>query len=462
MREDTVLAPGDEHDGELEALGVVQGHERHGVQFVLEPVDVGDERHRPEELLDPLQPPEIRPVGVAVAHRARLLELGGGRDELLQVLLTTQRLDRAFAAHHVHVAGGVENRLQRRPRPFLGSLPEEVDERDELADRLLGPRREPAVVVGPAQRFEEPDPVRFGVPIDVTDTGVADGALGDVDDPAHRHGVVRVHHDLQVGEDVLHFATVVELHAAYDLIGDAELDEQLLDDAALGVRPVEDGDVAQLHAALLERRDLLRDERRLVLLVLRLEEVDELTLAGVGPQPLRLAAGVVGDDGVGGVEDRLGRAVVLLEQDDLGVRVVLLELVDVADVGAPKCVDRLVGVVGVLVLVDQHVAEPLLVVLEDCRERLEQLHGQHDDVVEIHRGGLHEPLLVEPVRVGHLLVIEAGAVLLEGLEVDQLVLRVGDGRLDLTGRKPLRIHVEVADAQGDEAQRVGLVVDGEG
>ena len=44
------------------------------------------------------------------------------------------------------------------------------------------------------------------------------------------------------------------------------------------------------------------------------------------------------------LEDVLGRAVVLLEQDDLRAREVALELDDVADVGAAERVDRLVGV----------------------------------------------------------------------------------------------------------------------
>ena len=47
------------------------------------------------------------------------------------------------------------------------------------------------------------------------------------------------------------------------------------------------------------------------------------------------------DDGVGGVEDVLGGAVVLLEQDRAGAGVVLLELLDVADRGAAEGVDGL-------------------------------------------------------------------------------------------------------------------------
>ena len=45
------------------------------------------------------------------------------------------------------------------------------------------------------------------------------------------------------------------------------------------------------------------------------------------------------------------------------------------------------GVVGVLVLVDEHEAEGALVVLAAVREALEQLDGLHEQVVEVH--GVH-------------------------------------------------------------------------
>ena len=114
------------------------------------------------------------------------------------------------------------------------------------------------------------------------------------------------------------------------------------------------------------------DEARLVHLVLRPVADDPVTPSDVRPQVLELAVDVVGDDGVGGIEDRLRAAVVLVEDDrDLGKGV--LELDDVAQVGPAEAVDRLVAVaddrdvavaageqqddfvlgdVGVLVLVD--------------------------------------------------------------------------------------------------------------
>ena len=103
---------------------------------------------------------------------------------------------------------------------------------------------------------------------------------------------------------------------------------------------------------------------------------------------------------------RMFGAVVLLHQEDLGVGVVALEVQEVLDRRAAPRVDALVGVahhadvpvlvrqqvhqlvlgpVRVLVLVDEDVPEPLLVVLEDRGVIAEQPNGLGDEVVEVQR-----------------------------------------------------------------------------
>ena len=102
-------------------------------------------------------------------------------------------------------------------------------------------------------------------------------------------------------------------------------------------------------------------------------------------------------------------AVVLLQADGAGVRVVLLEVQDVLDVGATPGVDGLVvvaddhevpelggqqvgdgvlDVVGVLVLVDADLEEAVLVALENARVLGEQLVGLDQQVVKVHGVGL--------------------------------------------------------------------------
>lgn len=207
----------------------------------------------------------------------------------------------------------------------------------------------------------------------------AEAALRHIDDAHEADRVERVVDDAQVREDVLDLLAVVELEAADHRVRDARAHERLLDDARLGVRAVEDGDVT---VGGVEDRALLhdgrRDELRLVAFVHRLVRGQLLARRVLRPELLGLAVHIVLDDGIGRREDVLRRAVVLLELDDRRLRVVLLEVHDVADIGAAPAVDGLVGIaddaevvvarrenlrelvlraVRVLILVDEDVAE---------------------------------------------------------------------------------------------------------
>ena len=134
---------------------------------------------------------------------------------------------------------------------------------------------------------------------------------------------------------------------------------------------------------------------------------------------------------------------------------------EIAMTGGQLLDQHVLGAVGVLVLVDQHVAEALLIAGEHIGEGAEQLDGHHQEIIEVHGGGLEQTLLIEAINVRHLLVKEAIALVGKGLVVDQLVLRLRDHRLHRPGREALGVDVEVFQDQIDQPERIGLVVDGE-
>ena len=162
--------------------------------------------------------------------------------------------------------------------------------------------------------------------------------------------------------------------------------------------------------------DLAGDEGGLFLLVVGLVDDDGVARALLRPEVLLLALLVGGDDPRGAIEDRLGGAVVLLQAHDGRLRVVALEVEDVADVGGAPGVDRLVGVaddadvgvgrrrqqagehvlgdVGVLELVDQDVLVALAVALAHLRVVAQQLDRLHEDVVEVEGAVLGQQRLV--------------------------------------------------------------------
>ena len=117
--------------------------------------------------------------------------------------------------------------------------------------------------------------------------------------------------------------------------------------------------------------------------------------------------------------------------------------------------------VGVLVLVDEHVAEVARVALAQVGEQLEQVDGAHEQIVEVHRvRGVH-PLLVELVDVGDGRLEERPLLLAERLGVAQPVLRTRDLALDRPRREALRVDLELVHAALDHPPRIRLVVDRE-
>ena len=128
-----------------------------------------------------------------------------------------------------------------------------------------------------------------------------------------------------------------------------------------------------------------------------------------------------------------GRAVVPLEPDDLGAGEVGLEAQDVVHLGPAPAIDRLVVVadaadiavalrqqpepeilrdVRVLVLVDQHVAETLLIFFEHVLVLLEQPQILQQQIAEIGGVQLLQPPLVERVELARPAIGEGEALAL--------------------------------------------------
>ena len=123
--------------------------------------------------------------------------------------------------------------------------------------------------------------------------------------------------------------------------------------------------------------------------------------------------------------------------------------------------ELVLGDVGVLVLVDEHVLEPLTVGLEDVRVLAEQGDGVDEQVVEVHRPGGVQPALVLGVHLGMFAVEDVLGAVGGGGGVDELVLPEADRGLDSAWGEALAVETEVADHVAGQARCVGLVVDRE-
>ena len=189
---------------------------------------------------------------------------------------------------------------------------------------------------GSAIAWKSVRPVALGMRDETLHGRVADATTRTVRDAKERGRVLRVHEDAQVRGRVPDLRALVEARPADDLVRNVLADEHVLQHPRLRVHPVEDRDLAGRVAAADQRRDLGGDETRFGVLVLDLDRAYRIALAEIREEALRLALGVLLDERVGGAQDRVRRAVVLLQRDDLRAREVLLELEDVADVRATE------------------------------------------------------------------------------------------------------------------------------
>ena len=399
MGEDALLHSGEKDHGKLQPLGVVEGHQAERSALVIRIVEGRHEGGSFEECLDGRR---------GVGEFGRELGFARGTDQFVEVLGAGFRLVGSFGPQALGVTAFEKDHLDDVAESAFGQQrPQAADELVELQQALArGGSHVQRVrfVFEPVQHRGErtPDPARRGRELLLG--GVADAARRDIDDASQAHVVVGVHQDTQVGENILYFLAVVKARAAHQHVAHAMTHEFFLEHAGLRVGAVEDRDLAGRASARLGVRDFARDPAGLGAIVREGAEANLFAGFVVGPEFLAMPPGILCDHGTGGFEDISLGAVVLLQADGVGIRVVAFEFQDGAHVGAAEAVDRLVvvahhaevpvttrdmidqevlGMVHVLVFVDQNVAVASTEGIAHFAVLAEQLHHGRDQPAEV-------------------------------------------------------------------------------
>ncbi len=230
VRKDPVLEADDEHHRVLQTLRRMQGHERHPGGVAVDLVGVGHQAHLLEE-------------GLQVFGLVRR------PDQLLDVLQPAGGLDGLLGEQLLQVASPFEDGFEQP-----GRADAVVAISPQLGEETIKRRKTGQGLAADAGRLAAADDVRkrnavlAPVAVHPGHAGVANAPFGDVDDAFERHLVRRVGDGTQVREQILDLGPVVEARAPHDLVRDIPPDQLFLDGPALGVGPVEDGDVPPTEA----------------------------------------------------------------------------------------------------------------------------------------------------------------------------------------------------------------------
>ena len=418
---------------------------------------------------------ERRHVGIfAVAHNARF--------ELSDIFEPAARFHIVFSFQHRDISGADQKLFvkvrQTERLEKLGAVLDEDRKRHQLRRRFLEAR----IAIGIGDDGIKGHTRRFRLPGGHFDGLCADAARRIVDDAKKPEIVRAVVDHAQIRQHVFYLRAVKKARAADDAIWNAVALEGVFQRVRLRVCTVQNREILEVPP-LRDRENTPRDVVCLVRFIHRL--IDSDLIAGVvfRPEFLALASLIVGDDGVRRIENRLRRAVVLLEADDLRAAVLLFKRQNIFNRRAAEFVDGLVVVthdadvfisarkkrrkpvlklVRVLILVDEHIAELALVIGSHVLERVQELHGLENDIVKVQRVCVMEPLLIALIDLRdflHAVVPRAVGNLGERVRMLRLVLGLADHGQAQPRRKRLFIHVQFFQNILDDAFRVRRVVD---
>ena len=439
MRKQRLLHARHEHAVEFQALRGVHCHHSDRLAVLVHGVKVGAQTHPLQEVGQRIAAQHAHGFGSAFAFPALLAYRGGGvigvllvvgvhelidyGQELLDVLNAPARLVGVLGLQGADQARLVDDGFDALAQVARVGL-RVLDDLHELPHAAARGGAQLGIGYGDFSALHERHIHLARELLDALHRGLADAAARRVDDALRRDVVGRVDHQRKVSHDVADLGAIEESRAADDAIRHAGAQQHIFKHARLGVGAIKHRHLVVGQPLLALLLDLAGDPAALVALVGGHVHVNLLAVLLVGEQLLHLAMLVVRDDGVGRRQHVAHAAVVLLQLHRGALRVVLLELQDVADVGATPTVNGLVvvahhhdvavlggqkardlvlRVVGVLVLVDHDVAETQLIGLEHVGVVLQQQVRVQQQVVEVEGVGLLQAFLKLLVHArGHL------------------------------------------------------------
>src|SRR5439155_17340920 len=250
----------------------------------------------------------------------------------------------------------------------------------------------------------------------------------------------RILENAQESQDVFHMGSFEKLEAAPLLEGNLAIGELDLEIGRHVAGAKENGDLAQPRSFLVKLQNAIDDELGLLLLIARGDEPRRLSTTSLRPQVLSESLGGARDQRIGDAQDRLRRAVVLLERNHRRARKLPGEVENVPKVRAAKGVDTLRVVaddgnvpvraahaaedaclehVRILILVDEYVVVEPGNLLPQLGGRLEQQRPEKQQVIVIDEISF----LLSPRVVG----VDFGEIL---EVIDELRVRVSNDVLD--------------------------------
>ena len=484
--EDVLLQTYHKDRRELKSLGGMNGHERHtGLVVIALAVEIGQQRNA----LQIIRKISLLLTSLLATFLHKTLH---SSQQLFQVLLTGQIL-RITASRFINIGtnttlldDGVAQVEGVHARRLLHKTADHQPETLQLGKRSLVDSQ--TIMLGRGNNLPEAHMIVERTGSNLCHGRIADSSSRIVDNTLESLLVVGICHKTEISDDILDLLALEEAESTIDAIRNALFSELFLEASALGIGTVENGEIAVLAIVLtLDALDLATHDQGLFLVAVGWFVDQALSLVVLAVNVLRNLIAVVLDQAVCRLHNALRAAIVLLQFEESGFLEPALKTENIVDIGATKTIDALgvvahgtnpllllaqlhhdahLGVVGVLILVNQEEVEPVGVFLPDVLMLLKELEGKSQQIVEIHGVGLLATLHIRNENFSHtwhfgtlvglIQFLVAGIV----LRTHQVVLSHRNAAVDGGRLVDLLVESHLLDDGLDERARVALIVDG--
>ena len=304
------------------------------------------------------------------------------------------------------------------------------------------------------------------------------------DRPGQVPFIRRVVQDVEIRQQILDFPPLVKADAADNAILHPGPQTGFLQSPRLGVHPIHHRAAAGRNPLPLQLPYLPNHKGRFLLRGIGF--VNDHFPAGrvLRSQILIQPPIVMGNQVDRGLQDSLGRAVILFQGNSAAVRVILLKTHNVPQVGIAPGIDGLIrvahhaqvllrpgqqfsqpilGYIGILKLIHHQIPIAALIILPDAGIFPQQLHRPQQQIVKIHRIIARQQFLIVPIDPGrHFRKIIIIQLRLPGQAngVLQQALAFGDDALHRPGIKAFGVNLGQFHCLLDKAELVIGVIDG--
>ena len=298
-----------------------------------------------------------------------------------------------------------------------------------------------------------------------------------------------VYRQPEIGYDIFDFLTLVKRLTAIYTVRDIPFTQCFLEYTRLRIGAVKYGEIGVIGG----RRDTHRCntvgyEIALLKIGIGAHDGDFRSYGIVRKYMLGYLLFVLGDKAVCRRNDSLGRAVILFELEDSEIGIFLLQIENIADIGPPERIDalgivshdtepvmrfhqliddKMLGKIGILILIDQNIPELILIKLQHIGVVSEKDIGIKQQIIEIHRPSTGTTTPINLIYVAYQRTLRShigfdqGCICRISRRGNKCIFGIGNNRLHGSRLIDLIIERHLFDDGLDKTTRIGLVVNRE-